>query len=149
MNLSSPKPCLWFNDQAEAAANFYISVLGGSIGDISRYTLEEEAMRNPVLLPKRAQFAVQAGLHLADQLPALLKGEAPVDQKNFRPFDLGYLITLGPHDGIGRIGPQPQSRLARWASPFIQGTAVDKLKNLVRVRYMLTLKREAYNPFQP
>ena len=37
MNLPSPKPCLWFNGQAEDAARFYVSVLGGELGDISRY----------------------------------------------------------------------------------------------------------------
>lgn len=37
MNLSAPKPCLWFNDQAEVAATFYVSVLGGALGEISRY----------------------------------------------------------------------------------------------------------------
>ena len=37
MTLSSPKPCLWFDGQAEIAAAFYISVLGGEFGAISRY----------------------------------------------------------------------------------------------------------------
>jgi predicted 3-demethylubiquinone-9 3-methyltransferase (glyoxalase superfamily) len=37
MTLEAPKPCLWFNDQAENAARFYVSVLGGEIGTISRY----------------------------------------------------------------------------------------------------------------
>jgi predicted 3-demethylubiquinone-9 3-methyltransferase (glyoxalase superfamily) len=37
MTLKAPKPCLWFNGQAEDAARFYVSVLGGELGDISRY----------------------------------------------------------------------------------------------------------------
>lgn len=37
MILQAPKPCLWFNGQAEDAARFYISVLGGEIGATSRY----------------------------------------------------------------------------------------------------------------
>ncbi|MET7369593.1 VOC family protein [Streptomyces sp. NPDC005566] len=34
------KPCLWFDDQAEDAANFYVSVFGGdsAVVDITRYT---------------------------------------------------------------------------------------------------------------
>ncbi|MEO5667962.1 MAG: FAD-dependent oxidoreductase [Bdellovibrionota bacterium] len=118
-----------------------------AIGDVARYTLESTPLKNPSILAKRAQFAVQSGIYLANLLPIVLKGPQPDPVETFRPLDLGYLVTLGPDDGIGRVGPQPASRLARWASPFIQGRAVDKLKNLVRVRYLLTLKREGYNPF--
>lgn len=34
------KPCLWFDDQAEEAANFYVSVFGGdsAVVDITHYT---------------------------------------------------------------------------------------------------------------
>jgi NADH dehydrogenase FAD-containing subunit len=119
-----------------------------AIGDVARYTQESGPLKNPVILPKRAQFAVQSGLYLADRLPAVLKSSPTKDVEPFRATDLGYLVTLGPYDGIGRLGPQASSRLAKWASPFVQGAAVDKLKNLVRVRYLLTLKREGYNPFR-
>ncbi len=34
-------PCLWFDDEAEEAANFYVSVFKGSkIGDVTRYGKE-------------------------------------------------------------------------------------------------------------
>jgi NADH:ubiquinone reductase (H+-translocating) len=118
-----------------------------AIGDVARYTQDSAPLKNPLILPKRAQFAVQSGLFLADRLPLLLKNSPTHDHAPFRASDLGYLVTLGPYDGIGRIGPQASSRLAKWASPFVHGAAVDKLKNLVRVRYLLTLKREGYNPF--
>jgi predicted 3-demethylubiquinone-9 3-methyltransferase (glyoxalase superfamily) len=32
-----PIPCLWFNAQAEQAATFYVGLLGGEIGRVSRY----------------------------------------------------------------------------------------------------------------
>ena len=35
--MSKISPCLWFDGQAEEAARFYVSVLGGSIDFISRY----------------------------------------------------------------------------------------------------------------
>ena len=118
-----------------------------AIGDIASYTLESETLKNPVILPKRAQFAVQSGLYVADHLPNELRDAQTPAAPPFKPFDLGYLVTLGPNDGIGRIGPQAESRLAKWVSPFVQGVSVDKIKNLVRIRYLLTLKREGYNPF--
>lgn len=37
MNPPPPKPCLWFDGEAEAATRFYVSVLDGELGDISRY----------------------------------------------------------------------------------------------------------------
>ncbi len=37
MNMHSPVPCLWFNAQAEQAATFYVDLLGGELGRISRY----------------------------------------------------------------------------------------------------------------
>ena len=34
-------PCLWFDSQAEAAANFYISIFkNGKLGKVSRYDEE-------------------------------------------------------------------------------------------------------------
>ncbi len=116
-----------------------------AIGDLARYTLEEEPLRNPMLLAKRAQFAIQSGLYAADCVVSQMsdKGSAP-SSRSFRINDLGYLVSLGPSHGIGRLGPQAQNRLARWASPFIQGSKVDKLKGLVRLRYLLSLKREGF-----
>jgi NADH:ubiquinone reductase (H+-translocating) len=113
------------------------------IGDLARYTLNKIPMQNPRLLPKRAQFAMQAGQHVAKVLPASLGTiySGVADLPEFKVQDLGYLITLGPREGIGRLGPQPQTRAQRWISPFIQGSKVDALKNAVRIRYLLTLRR--------
>jgi predicted 3-demethylubiquinone-9 3-methyltransferase (glyoxalase superfamily) len=33
----APATCLWFSDQAEPAATFYVGLLGGEMGRISRY----------------------------------------------------------------------------------------------------------------
>jgi predicted 3-demethylubiquinone-9 3-methyltransferase (glyoxalase superfamily) len=35
--MTPPVPCLWFHDQAETAARFYVALLGGQIGRISYY----------------------------------------------------------------------------------------------------------------
>ncbi|KKW89446.1 VOC family protein [Sphingobium chungbukense] len=35
--MSKISPCLWFNGQAEEAARFYVSVLGGSVDFVSHY----------------------------------------------------------------------------------------------------------------
>jgi predicted 3-demethylubiquinone-9 3-methyltransferase (glyoxalase superfamily) len=37
MSLYPPVPCLWFNMNAEDAANYYVAHLGAKIGKISRY----------------------------------------------------------------------------------------------------------------
>lgn len=37
MTLHPPVPCLWFNNQAEQAARFYVGLFGGELGRISRY----------------------------------------------------------------------------------------------------------------
>jgi predicted 3-demethylubiquinone-9 3-methyltransferase (glyoxalase superfamily) len=37
MSLHPPVPFLWFNNQAEEAANYYVAHLGGQISKISRY----------------------------------------------------------------------------------------------------------------
>jgi NADH:ubiquinone reductase (H+-translocating) len=119
-----------------------------AIGDLARYTLEEAPLKNPTLLPRRAQFAIQSGHYLAELLPVHLFGaSAGKPPPRFSVQDLGYLVTLGPSHGIGRIGPQAQNRLARWVSPFIQGGSVDKLKALVRIRYLLSLKRDGFRLF--
>lgn len=44
-------PCLWFNGQAEQAANHYVSIFkNSSIGDISRYGPEEPGPEGSVLV---------------------------------------------------------------------------------------------------
>jgi predicted 3-demethylubiquinone-9 3-methyltransferase (glyoxalase superfamily) len=37
MNTTAPIPCLWFNNQAEDAATFYVALLGGQIDRVSHY----------------------------------------------------------------------------------------------------------------
>lgn len=117
-----------------------------AIGDLARYTLESTQFKNPRLLPKRAQFSEQAGYYLADNIFRLM-GISTETTKPFRPQDLGYLISLGPHDGIGRIGSQPKTRFERLAMPFIRGTTVDKLKKAVRIKYLLNLRKNAFKFF--
>jgi predicted 3-demethylubiquinone-9 3-methyltransferase (glyoxalase superfamily) len=41
LSMQEITPCLWFNDQAEEAVNFYVSIFKNSkIGNIARYTEE-------------------------------------------------------------------------------------------------------------
>jgi predicted 3-demethylubiquinone-9 3-methyltransferase (glyoxalase superfamily) len=37
MSVHPPVPCLWFNTNGEEAAKFYVDLLGGEIGRVSRY----------------------------------------------------------------------------------------------------------------
>jgi predicted 3-demethylubiquinone-9 3-methyltransferase (glyoxalase superfamily) len=37
MSISGATPCLWFDTQAEEAATFYVGLMGGTLGRISRY----------------------------------------------------------------------------------------------------------------
>jgi NADH dehydrogenase len=118
------------------------------IGDLARYTLESSPFKNPKLLPKRAQFAEQAGYYVAENildLMGLTNNRHPI--KPFRPIDRGYLLSLGPDDGIGRLGAQPETRLQKLTMPFILGANVDRLKKAVRIKYLLGLRKTAFRLF--
>jgi NADH dehydrogenase FAD-containing subunit len=118
------------------------------IGDLARYTLESSPLKNPKLLPKRAQFAEQAGYYVAENildLMGLTNNPHPI--KPFKPIDRGYLLSLGPDDGIGRLGAQPETRLQKLTMPFILGANVDRLKKAVRIKYLLGLRKTAFRLF--
>lgn len=105
------------------------------------------------VLPPRAQFASQSAQYIAHAVARSLHldpSNEGTPMETFQPKDLGYLISLGPKDGIGRLGPQPHSALGRLSSPFIQGAKVDKLKKTVRLKYFLEVRayKEAYKFFK-
>ncbi|MBI3286898.1 MAG: NAD(P)/FAD-dependent oxidoreductase [Chloroflexi bacterium] len=76
-------------------------------------------------LEPSAQWAVQQGSAVARNIANFLKGRPEIP---YRPRRAGELISLGPTDGVGRIGPlRLRGRPARWA------------KQLNEVRYLLTL----------
>lgn len=55
--MSKISPCLWFNGQAEEAANFYVSVFGdGSVDSISRYPADSPF---PVSFPAGTAMLVE------------------------------------------------------------------------------------------
>jgi predicted 3-demethylubiquinone-9 3-methyltransferase (glyoxalase superfamily) len=57
MPASRIAPCLWFNGEAEPAANFYVSVFPDSrIESVSRY---DESTRLPVTFPKGTALMVE------------------------------------------------------------------------------------------
>lgn len=105
------------------------------------------------VLPPRAQFASQSAKYIAQTVAHSLHIDPPEDNviaEAFQPRDLGYLISLGPQDGIGRIGPQAHSTVGKLSSPFIQGSKVDKMKKAVRLKYLLEARayKEAYKFFR-
>jgi NADH dehydrogenase len=111
-----------------------------AIGDIAHAPLG--GSKTTRILPKLAQFAVQEGRYVArllsDQIQsgfAYGKGSEPFGVK-----DWGYLVSLGPTSGIGRLGPEFKSPLVRAFSPFVVGPVVDQLKQAARLRYLSELK---------
>ena len=91
-------------------------------------------------LSKRAQFAVEEGRFVADLLETkILKGRSVTD-RSFEPTDWGYLVSLGPYSGVGRLGPELKNPLGRLVSPFLAGPAVDSMKRLARVKYLSQLR---------
>jgi len=115
-----------------------------AIGDLARYQRHPRAQNS--ILPKRAQFAYQSGKYLASHLSnELHKNKKASD--SFKETDLGYLVSLGPKDGIARLGPPIQSKFGRALSPFIQGQKVDHMKRLIRLNYLLQLRAERFKLF--
>lgn len=75
-------------------------------------------------LPKTAQVASQQGFYLADRMAAELRGE-PVPE--FKWQDWGYLVSLGPGKGAGRLGPT--------TIPFLWGPTLDLAKQAAQKRF--------------
>jgi predicted 3-demethylubiquinone-9 3-methyltransferase (glyoxalase superfamily) len=68
--MSKISPCLWFDGQAEEAANFYVSLFGdGSVDFVSRYPEE-----NPFPAPFPAGTAMLVEFSLFDQSYQALNG---------------------------------------------------------------------------
>lgn len=87
----------------------------------------------------RAQFAVQEGQYLAERLGQSLLGQTN-PSKPFTPSELGYLVSLGPYSGFGRLGQEAHSTLGKFFSPFVAGPPVDELKRLAKLKYLASLK---------
>lgn len=90
-----------------------------AIGDLADYTWGGQD------LPRTAQVAAQQGVYLADRLYAELLGESVI--KPFHWQNWGYLVTLGPLRGAGRLGP--------FSLPVLWGPAVDAAKRGARLRF--------------
>ncbi len=50
MSIHPPIPCLWFDNNAEEAAAFYVSLLGGELGRISRYGAKMHVLEGTAML---------------------------------------------------------------------------------------------------
>lgn len=95
-------------------------------------------------VPKRAQFASQQGVYVAQQIlnRCLPKEDhAPTGLPDYEMNDWGYLVSMGPRHGIGRLGASSaESHIPKILSPFLIGSAVDKAKLAAKMRYLLLLK---------
>ena len=91
---------------------------------------------------RTAQWAVQQAQHVARRI--LWDWDLGPHPGSFQPQDLGLLISLGPHHGIGRIGP---TRSSSFLEPFVYGRSVGLLKSSAELRYRTQLRffREALN----
>jgi NADH:ubiquinone reductase (H+-translocating) len=85
-------------------------------------------------LPSSAQVAVQQAKWAADNLAAALRGRAA---EPFVPWLEGEALSLGPHDGLARVG-----RLALADAPAVL------VKRLARARYLSQLGGPALPVFQ-
>lgn len=96
-----------------------------AIGDIAEYPWSGQD------LPKTAQVAAQEGVYLADRLAAELWGETEFE--SFRWQNWGYLVSLGPAHGAGRLGPL--------SLPVLWGPAVDIAKRGATLRFEAQISR--------
>lgn len=111
-----------------------------AIGDIARIPEGENPLHNYAPVPKRAQFAVQEGRYLAQELSHKLKHQnLSGNIETFCAQDLGYLVSLGPNEGLARFGAPVTGFGWRLASPFVTGPLVDRLKQLAKLKYLTQL----------
>jgi NADH dehydrogenase len=118
-----------------------------AIGDIAHSHKNHHPLANKVYLPKTAQYAVQEGHFVADILLDYFKKGESYNAKAFDPTDLGYLLSLGPWSGLGRLGPAAINPLKKYFSPFIVGPVVDELKRLANLKYRAQIEWDARSPF--
>ncbi len=121
--------------QIEGHPNHY------AIGDAALIRTSEHPMANKIVVPKRAQFATQEGLYLADHLIQKYIRSAHAANDSFETTELGYLVSLGPMAGIARLGSNAQSGIKKILSPFVYGPIVDQLKKAARLKYIATLEK--------
>ena len=138
-------PCLWFDKQAEEAANFYISVFsgsafGGRIGNISRYGKEGHAIHK---MPEGLVMTVE--FELAGQTFTALNG-GPVFKFNEAVSFQVYCDSQKEIDYFwGKLSADPKSEQCGWLKdkfgvswqivPTILDELMsrDKLGNVMRV----------------
>lgn len=105
------------------------------VGDMAELRLPDGR-----ILSDRAQFAAQEGHFVGELLAERLLGRSSGRKRVFDPRDLGYLVSLGPYSGFGRLGPEAHSTLGRLLSPFVVGPPVDEMKRLAKLKYLAELK---------
>jgi len=150
-----PAPLSWFKEKSsldEERVSLFTSglnvrpnleVLGYpnhyAIGDIAQREVSVESDSDSAVNFKLAQIAEQQGHFVADQIYQKLV--EPEEYKNlpFVPHERGFLISLGPRSGIGRMGPEIQNPFLRLLSPFVVGPAVDRLKKIAAQRYKMSV----------
>jgi len=111
-----------------------------AIGDIAHVQGAPLALGNRQMLLKTAQFAIQEGNFVAEHLFDKIIGNVPQSRRRFEATDLGFLVSLGPFNGFGRIGPEVSSTLGKFLSPFVVGPLIDTLKRGAKMRYLSSLK---------
>ena len=109
-------------------------------GDVAAPTLRHHSLGNKRTLPKTAQYAVQEGRFIAEYIFDLIIHGVPKAARRFEPTDLGYMVSLGPYFGFGRIGPEIQNSLGSFFSPFVVGPMVDQIKRGTKIKYLGELK---------
>lgn len=110
-----------------------------AIGDNARIPYPSSGLQNLRFVPHRAQFAVQEGVFLAELFADYFKtGSFP--KRIFDPQDLGYLVSLGPQRGVGRVGPEIPGKFKKLLSPFVYGPVVNELKRVAYLKYLAQLK---------
>ena len=140
-----PSALPWFKDVAEKSgipveSNFEIKSYRDhyAIGDIASATLKGLASAKSI--PHLAQLAIKEGLFVADEITRKINNPDTYERGIYEPSDLGMLISLGPNSGIGRIGPEIENKILRYASPFVIGKNVDRLKKATATKYKLELR---------
>lgn len=103
------RPCLWFDDQAEAAAEFYVSVFGGRVLHVSHY---------PEGAPRPAGMVMMVLFEIRGQEFMALNGGP---EFTLTPA-VSFMVACDTQDDLDRIW----ERLSEGGEPNVCGWVTDK-----------------------
>lgn len=120
-----------------------------AIGDIAAAPDTHHSLGNQRLLPQTAHYSTQEGRFVAEHIFDKIIHGVPKASRRFEATDYGFLMSLGPYFGFGRVGPEIESPITKFLSPFVVGPVIDQLKRVAKLKYLSSLRWDSMKPSIP